>query len=309
MHVPFERVSPEALAAAWNQFYPQRFHVSPQLLRANTIDSPLFDWGASIADVEGDRVTGFVAVKKSAAPLYPGPDPDQAHINSLVFSSPTQGVDLLKGTKRLLRNRGIYRLVFGQDSGHFFPGCPKDCPGLFSFLTVEGFEVMGNAVDLERNLEDYSPTKPLPDTVIFRPCESADRASLAAFLNREFPGRWTFDTLAMFDRAGPEMIMGLFKDDACEGFALLQMKGLERPIGGAVWYLDLGQNWASLGPIGVSKKLRGQGLGESLLSAGLLELKSRGAKRTIIDWTTLVDFYGAQGFQVAREYACMALAL
>jgi hypothetical protein len=41
----------------------------------------------------------------------------------------------------------------------------------------------------------------------------------------------------------------------------------------------------------------------------LEHLRDHGARRTIIDWTGLVDFYGKHGFEVTRTYNYMTLDL
>jgi len=104
-------------------------------------------------------------------------------------------------------------------------------------------------------------------------------------------------------------VFGLFKGETLDGFALIQDWQNKTPIGGAVWRNDLGEKWGSLGPIGVSKSIRGHGYGHALLGEALMELKKRGAQRTIIDWTGLIDFYGKHGFETARTYKSMTLLL
>ena len=104
-------------------------------------------------------------------------------------------------------------------------------------------------------------------------------------------------------------IVGLFHNDAIHGFASIQDSSNKYPISGAVWRNALGENWGTLGPIGVSQKVRGHGWGGAILSAGLLELKSRGVKQCLIDWTTLEEFYGKHGFVKTRTYKAGKLIL
>lgn len=331
----FSHADFDQLADLWNRVCPPKYGMDAHLLRDNTVESPLFDWGASFIEMDGERPSGFVSVKKSANPtLFRGPDPDGAHINAIVFERPEVGVDLLAAAKRVLRERGVYRLAFGQDSRHFFPGCPMDCPSLRDFLIIEGFDEGHEEVDLERDLRDYTPpegslaplggfeavtegfasVKPIgerghPDPLACIVHE-ADVPLLDEFLEREFPGRWRHDVMDKVKREGSSAgIVGLFERGHCQGFALTQTWKDKHPIGGAVWRKDLGEHWGSLGPIGVSKAVRGRGLGNALLGAGLMSLKQRGARRTIIDWTTLVDFYGGHGFAVNRRYKTFALRL
>jgi ribosomal protein S18 acetylase RimI-like enzyme len=305
----FKSVDLDRLAEFWNGFYPERYRVDADLLRLKTVECPVFDWGASVVEEADGEILGFVIVKKSAGRLYAGLDKDQANLTAIGFCDPNFGVDLLADLKRLLRNRGSSRLVFGQDSDHFFPGCPEDCPSLASFLMVEGFETTGVANDLERDLRDYENPYPTPAGDELRPVEERDLPALEEFFLREFPNRWRYDVMRKVETEGPGCVYGLFHGGRVDGFALVQDNSHKCPIGGAVWRNDLGENWGSLGPIGVSAILRGKGSGHALLGNALTHLKEKGVGRCIIDWTNLAEFYGRHGFEVTRRYRTMALNL
>ena len=297
------------LAEFWNGFAPEKYALTGEQIRLNTVDSPVFDWGASCI-LEGDgEILGFLALKKSAASLYKGPDKDVAHLTMVAYCESQYGVDLMTEVKRMLVNRGLSKLQFGQDSRHFFPGCPTDFPTLTGFLTVEGFAKSGEAVDLERNMADYEIPCSIPEGDEMRVLEAKDIPVLSEFFDREFPGRWKYDTLKKVEIEGPSCVFVLAHGDRIDGFALIQDHSNKAPIGGAVWNCSLGQNWGALGAIGIAKDLRGLGSGNALLGAALLEQKRRGVDRCIIDWTGLVDFYGKHGFEVTRRYAAMGLSL
>lgn len=303
--------------------YPDRFAVDAELLRKHLVDSPLLDWGASRVVTDGNEIRGFVAIKKSATPaLYTGSDPDASHLSAIVFDEPTLGVELMADAKSVLRDRGVYRLVFGQDSGHLWPSCPNDCPQLRTFLTVEGFAEGGEVVDLERDLGDYAPSaetyRPLREWPggedpsglgEVREVGAGEEDLLAAHLEREFPGRWRYDVIEKFRVEGPGDIYGLYLGDQIEGFAMTQRSTHKMPVAGAVWHRSLGEHWGALGPIGVARSLRGKGYGRAVLAAALTGLKQKGARQTIIDWTNLAPFYEAQGFFVTRRYLGMTLRL
>jgi predicted N-acetyltransferase YhbS len=299
-----------ALADLWNRFYPPKFALDADLLRQNTVGSPLFDWGASSIMVDGDRPTAFVAIKKSAARLYKGPDPDEAHLTALAYDESSDAVDLLGFSKSLLRNRGASRLAFGRDSRHFFPGCPEEVGAICGFLTVEAFDKSRETFDLTRDLSDYvNPAKPV-DKGEFRRLRPEDRTSMNRFFQRSFPHRWAYDVAEKIAVDGIEAsVFGLLLDGEVQGFALLQDWTHSLCIGGAVWRAGLGENWGSLGPIGIAESIRKQGLGDALLGAALEDLKARGVRRCIIDWTGLVDFYGRHGFNVENTYRYSQLSL
>lgn len=310
----FEGADFGQLAEQWRRFFPEKWAVDAEQIRFNTHGSSVFDWGASQI-YDGGKDFGFAIVKKSANPsLFKGPDPDQSHLSAIVFTDPQVGVDLMAAVKRILKSRGCIKLVFGQDSQHFFPGVPVDLPSLRDFLTVEGFQFGGEYFDLERDISTYEP-KPgtmekLTGGVSVEPISEALVPELDAFLKREFPGRWNHDVMAKIRLEGrPEFVYGLFVDGALEGFAFTQDFTHKYPVAGAVWHVPLGEKWGALGPIGLSKAMRGKGLGDALLSAALLGLKNRGVRNMIIDWTTLDRYYCGHGFQISRRYNAAELAL
>lgn len=312
MRKTFHHADFGALADLWNGFYPAEYRIDAELLELNTVKSPVFDWG--ISQIETDdtgKVLGFVAFKRSAASLFKGPTVDQAHLCAIAYQDARTGVDLVADAKKTLRNRGVNRLFFGADSRHFWPGCPTVCGAMCGFLMVEGFEDQGETFDLERDLSDYQLPYPLPDGFEFRPLASEDDiVGLRNFLEKEFSGRWRYDTMEKIRAEDdPSCVIAAFDGPSVVGFALVQHWTHKAPIGGAVWRNALGENWGSLGPIGVSSDLRGRGLGHGTLGAALNHLKGLGVRQCIIDWTTLDDFYGRHGFQKTRVYKSTSLRL
>lgn len=326
MRVGFRNADFDALEKVWRAYFPPRWAVDAEIIRLNTVESPVFDWGASAIAIPEGAPSGFVAVKRSGSPtLWKGSDHDQAHLSAIVFDEANVGVDLLAEAKRNLRNRGFHRLVFGQDSRHFFAGCPADLGNLRSFLTVEGFEEgEGDIFDLESDLGDYEPKKgcldvlgdwpgclsPAVDKPVVRPVEAKEAAQLEEFLKREFPGRWLYDTMSKIAlESTTDFVYGLYVDGRIEGFSSTQNAAHKVPVNACVFHEAMGPNWGGLGPIGVSAAVRGKGLGDALLGASLLGLQRRGVRQTVIDWTGLVDFYGGHGFKVTRRYKTFVLSL
>src|SRR5579862_9140747 len=107
----FQNADFERLSELYNRFAPARYRIDAELLKLKTVDIPVFDWGASCVEDE----SAFVAVKRSAASLYTGPNRDVATLTLLAFTDPTNMVDLMNEVKRLLRNRGCTSLQFGTD--------------------------------------------------------------------------------------------------------------------------------------------------------------------------------------------------
>jgi predicted N-acetyltransferase YhbS len=302
----------DALDRVWKGAYPESFHVDPALIRQNSVESALFDWGASCVAYDGEEVVGFLTIKRSAGHLYherhkeaPG---DTAHINAIAFTLPEVGIEMMSLAKRTLADRGVAHLKFGQDQHHFFPGCPEEFKALRSLLMVEGFEEGDNCVDLERDLASYSnPAKPTAGAE-YRMLTSSDRKSMDRMFETTFPGRWWFDVTEKL--AADEIdhcVFGLLVDGEVQGFAMIQDWTQKRPMNGGMWRASLGKNWGALGAIGVTPAVRGKGMGNALLGAALENLKARGVRQCIIDWTGLVDFYGKHGFEVTRTYTAFTL--
>ncbi|MBS1706321.1 MAG: hypothetical protein JST40_10630 [Armatimonadetes bacterium] len=303
----------EGLAHLWAQTLPNKYRVSAELLRQNTVDSGfMVDQASFCADDKG-QVSGWVVVKNSGCGLYPGPEPTWFHINSLVFSDPEEGQQLLNAALKAMRELGATKVFYGQDLRHFWPGVCDGGEGIATLLEANGFSIGTRNIDLENDLATYTPPSNAFDKVgdaSFRPCTPEDIPLLDEFLEREFPRRWRYEVNWKIEQEGtPSDVYGCFIDGKCEGFASTQRQGHKRPICGAVWNLDLGENWGALGPIGVSEQIRGRGLGGAMLASGLLGLKCHGVRKCIIDWTTLEEFYGKHGFKANRVYIPYTLEL
>jgi predicted N-acetyltransferase YhbS len=271
--------------------------LTPEILAAQTLGSTLFEPRASWQDEQG-----FVACKWSPhGRLFDGPEPKTLHVTA--FAGPARLSEAASRAATL----GADKLRIGADHNHVMPGIPLSQEGGLD-LAPYGFERTGGyACDLERDLAGYEPYPGCLEALEaqgfrVRPSGPEDEMALDEFLAESFPGRWRFDVMRKFRQAEERQIDILVKDGGVFGFSSTQNASTQHLLGGAVWSPSLGGNWASLGPIGVSSKVRGLKLGGALLGASLLRLSQEGARQTIIDWTTLVDFYGMHGFLVTREY-------
>lgn len=284
-------------AALWNGWAPRPFSLTPGILSAQTLGSTLFEPRASWLDE-----AGFVACKWSPhGRLFDGPEHRTLHVTAFA------GPPLLSEALDRARKLGASKLRIGADHDHVMPGIPLGPEGGID-LEPLGFEKTGGfACDLERDLAGYEPYPGCLEALEtqgfqVRPSTPEDETALDAFLKETFPGRWRHDVMRKFRLGEARQIDVLVKDGEVFGFSATQNATTRHLLGGAVWSPSLGENWASLGPIGVSGKVRGLKLGGALLGASLLRLSQQGARQTIIDWTTLVDFYGMHGFKVTREY-------
>lgn len=307
----FRRADFSELAGLWSHYFPPRYHIDAELLKLNTVECPVFDWGASLIHAPDGPAHGFVVIKKpGAGRLYPGRHADEAHMCAIAYKEPQTAIDLLAEVKKILLNRGVRKLHFGQDAWHFFPGCPEDFAALRNLLMVEGFNEGSEAFDMERDLADYQAPREMPKGYTARPVREGETEKFREFMQTEFPGRWQYDAFEKISREGcPDCIIGLFEGEKIVGFARIQKWGDKVAMAGGVWRKDLGEKWGSLGPIGIAASVRRKGLGHALLGAALMHLKEKGVQRCLIDWTVLDKFYGEHGFKIARRYRSMNLDL
>jgi predicted N-acetyltransferase YhbS len=146
----------------------------------------------------------------------------------------------------------------------------------------------------------------------FSLCSPSLRPAALDFLSRCFPGRWESEISEAFSASMRDEDLGLAireADDAVVGFARIGDLGSPLIWPGLYWRSLLGASPGSLGPIGIDPAFRGFGLGLDLLRASLAELKRRGVRNTVIDWTDLEDFYAKLGFVPWKRYRVMTKSL
>jgi len=305
---PLSREDLPACIALWEFTIPAKYHVELSTLESKTFGHANFLPERSLTVWDGDDLVGFLAAKSDpVGTLYLEPNLNRIHINSMAFRNPQVAHLMLQ----LLESLGSNLIVFGQDNGHFFPGVPEEWMELHSVFQDRGYISDESwAHDLEHDLRNYKPPTgsldPLnPANIELRRCTTDDVPNLEEFFSREFSGRWHYDTIKykIVEQNEATDIFALWVDGVVEGFAYTQsFKTTKIPVAGCVWNCDLGENWGGLGPIGVSKRVRGMKFGGAVLAGALQSLKESGVHRCIIDWTSLVDFYGKFGFMVNRRY-------
>lgn len=312
--VPLNSVKPRELTDCWNRCYPSKFALTPDIIERNILHHPLSIQELSLALIEEERqldVQSFICLKNSAHNrLFPGAHPDQRHLSAVAFKTETC-MNILWDYVGQIDASQRSNLVLGQDHGHLLPGIPIEAPHVKNWLISNQWEVSGDKeFDLERDLTGFRVSAFARSALQnanaqVRPATPADDRALEDFFSETFPGRWQFDTLNLKCRSQQEWsdVFLLVIGKRVHGFAYTQSShSTKEPVAGCVWHTSLGTNWGGLGPIGISKDVRGLGLGGALLEVALSELGQAGVRNCIIDWTTLAEFYGKYGFRVTRTY-------
>ena len=311
--VPLERHNSKhlrALVSIWNAACGADLAINARLVEYNTQSATGAIQAGQIAMRAGEPV-GFVLA--SALPNDPPTSPPQVGwIDALAvvpnFQQQGIGCDLLDWAEGWLRRNGRTRARLGGGLRPFVPGLPVELGNIAHFKT-SGYAEERRVWDVARDLRESLPQGSQPMEGFIRPAQPADADPLLDFFRREFPGRWRFEFEEFLRARGPfNDYCVLITDHLISGFARLTFDNSERPI--ERFYMHrLPRPWGQLGPIGVSKALRGQGYGRALLEASLICLRERGARGCLIDWTDLAAFYERFGFARYREYAMLAKEL
>ncbi len=297
----------------WARRWGDRFPLDLTLWRQNT-DGDLRHFRAERCWVieDGGVVTGCLALKApDTPPAWAGQDPRQAWISFLVVEPGRESelaALLLDHALGWLRAAGFKRVTYGGDPSHFFPGAPEDDVALGQALEAAGFQPGGAVHDLLDDLRDYRA----PDHVdhilhraeaIFGACHRSDTPALLEFVDTNFPGRWAYETRQRLEiEPTPADILLLKRGAEVIGFCHIYHRGSRRIGPSIYWRRAIGGRYGGLGPMGVASPFRGRGLGLALLAQAVEHLRGLGVERTVIDWTTLLDFYGRLGFKVWRTY-------
>ncbi len=311
--VPFDPTSFNDAILIWNSASHPDYSINHRLLSYNFIPC------------EGETIEGRIAIQQGepvglilACSMQAG---DLGWVSAIAVhpSAQRQGVgsSLLTWAEAWLKDKGCKRIRVGGNLRPFLPGLPYTARDHLSFFEKHGYVSPAEQpyeYDIARGLKEYQPryidaavNRPLPIRVadadsFISPLQPGEESLLLDFLQREYPGRWEFEAREFFKnngRASDFLILRVGGD--AHGFCRLTLADSERPIE-RFYPQRLPQPWGQFGPLGLSKSIRGQGLGGYLIDVAALHMRSLGVDGCVIDWTSLVDFYGKFGFKVYNQY-------
>jgi predicted N-acetyltransferase YhbS len=308
----------EAVAAVWNQACGDDLAIAPAFVAFNSQPATGGAQAGWLA-IEGDAAAGFALA--SALPGDPATSPPETGwIDALAVAPAFQqhgiGAALLAQAEAWLAEQGCATVRLGGSLRPFAPGLPLALHSE-SFFLLRGYRPRAHndtVWDVACDLSEYGERAPQFTRSPMTPVRLAiararDEQALLAFLQREFPDRWRFE-FEEFRRAGGRMseYSLLWRREAgrvafVDGFCRIRRRwryGVD-PLDRYFMH-RLPTPWGQLGPVGVGRASRGQGLGGALVGFSLRRLAAYGVRGCVIDWTTLVDFYARFGFKPLRSY-------
>jgi GNAT superfamily N-acetyltransferase len=215
------------------------------------------------------------------------------------------GSQLLHWAENWLKDHGCKRIRIGGNLRPFLPGLPYVMRADAAFFEKYRYKFSADQpyeYDIARSLKDYQSVYSQPAHVELTPMNCGEEYLLLDLLHREYPGRWEFEAQEFVKNGGRAADYLLLRvDGEVQGFCRLTLPDSERPIE-RFYPQRLPRPWGQYGPLGLSKAVRGQGLGRYLIDAAACHMQSLGVDGCVIDWTSLVELYGKFGFKVYNQY-------
>lgn len=297
------------LVELWNKELTDAFPMRESLFIQNSFEDPnLFQEGSAIAVNEAGDVVGFIVSKKWQGEAEYGFDSKTGWIQVLLVDRDHQnkgiGTKLLNHAEKNLTKSGVERILLGQDTFHYFPGIPSEDFKTGDWVKKKGYQAGDEIVDLDqRYLEAEPSTLPIRSDVSVSLLKIEEKEEFIRFLNHAFPGRWTYEAEMYFENSGTgrEFVI-LKKAGSIIGFC--RINDDTSPVIGpnVYWSPRYPGEHGGVGPLGIEASERKRGYGLFIVEAGIHYLRERAVDSILIDWTSLIDFYGKLGYEICIRY-------
>jgi len=245
----------------------------------------------SFSLMKGSEYVGSLILKKSLRG-----DKYQLYISFIFVRKEFRGFgigsSLIEVAKDKQRELGLEALIVGSDYGCFESGLYNDDNKfVHDFFINRGFNHIGDTLNLINNKKiEFAPRTNYTYTHL----EEKDRCQFGEFL-RSFGLRWYNE-----NKDADSNTAVILKDkDKIIAFAICSAEDSNVYNNGMNRYQKYkndGIELGAIGPLGVDKEYRKQGLGKEIVQYGMMELYKRGCDQIIVDWTHLIDFYKKCGF-------------
>jgi GNAT superfamily N-acetyltransferase len=299
-----------AIVDLWNRTIGDRYPLEEDVLAATLERNPSRRPGDGIVAVDrADVAVGFGYLTMQRLPDRELETfRDRAHLQAVVVdpSRRRQGIGRAIVARLAAGAAGEGRTTIEAGSGFFYlwPGLPVDLPVAEPFARAAGFDPGDTTFDLRGSTESLV-IGPEDRAALERADVSLGRLRadevepFLSYLGREFGGEWWHDVRWWLAEGLDPAAFVVLRDRTGEivGHARIH-RPADRPIGPPLFWRRLrGPDAGGLGPIGVAARLRGRGLGRALLVGALTALRDDGSTDVVIDFTTLLGFYGPLGFR------------
>ncbi len=300
---PFATADAEFAAQTWTAVCGPELGIDAGFVAFNTLPTPGVAQAGRVALCDG-APAGFVL----ASAVTDDPSVTPGWIDALAVAPAYQrqgcGAALLAWAEAWLREQNVRRIRLGGSLRPFVPGLPvtAHAASVEAWFAARGYTSGRDEWDVARDLRDYPDDLAPATDAALRPVSAAEEQALFDFLGREFPGRWLFECQEYRRQQGRMAdYLLLWAGDAAVGFCQITLEDSLRPIG-RFFPQRLPHPWGQFGPLGVAQAARGKGYGAAVVDGAARYLRDLGVRGCVIDWTSLVEFYGKFGFAPYTQY-------
>ncbi|WP_248513077.1 N-acetyltransferase, partial [Sporosarcina sp. NCCP-2222] len=155
-----DEVKPDRIISLWNRSIGERFPMTNELWKQNTIDDKSIMREASLAIVDGANLLGFIVAKRPEGHNEMATQ-KMGWIQCLLVNENARnrgiGKQLLECAEEEFRKQGITDIRLGRDMRHYFPGVPAEDTGSIAWFTKRGYMCETVETDLIANVKDWKP--------------------------------------------------------------------------------------------------------------------------------------------------------
>ena len=293
----------ELIKDIWNKELSLIYPISDALMERNFQNAYV---DASFIVKENEEIAGFIISKiydnEYHKELY-----EEIGWVSLIYVVPkfrNQGIGtlLLNKVESEFIKLNKKTIFIGKDFYNFFPGLPIDLKKNLGWFEKRGYKRLYNTCDLIKNKDDLIPLR--NEKIRYVLGNEISKEQIIQFLDTNWPGRWTFEAKDYFESGGEgkEYLLGLDGDKIIAFAKIGYPDTPTKLISYSLTWRDKFDSIGGIGPLGVDKSYRGQGIGHDIVAYATNMLIKYGAGNIIIDWTNLLDFYRKFGFEVWKTY-------
>lgn len=291
--------------ALWQRTLGHRWPLPYEIFHAVTVANPVYQSGDHFVAVSDGEIVGWIGTQ--LRPQLPSP---QGHLLLLLVAPAyqRQGIGSMLHAHALssLQERGAARIQLGGGYYYLWQGVPTSLPGAWSFFQACGWEEVERSFDLVRDMSGYStPTgvyERLHPTITLGQATASDADAILAFEEQHFP-QWLRHYQRVLQHHGyADVVVAKEEHQKIVGTSFVKDPHAAWWDYELRWMSLLGQETGGVGPLGVAESYRQQGIGLALAARVTELVHERGLKKSYIDWTWLVDWYGKLGYQVWQEY-------
>ncbi|MFH5881359.1 GNAT family N-acetyltransferase [Liberiplasma polymorphum] len=285
----------DAFIELWNTEFPD-YPLFTELLH-HAFDSPAVIPGSTKLLWDKETMVGLVIIKQNynastgaISMLYV--HKDYRHMG--------YGKRLLNHALEWFKSLNIHTVTLGADYDCLFPGLINQ--DAIKFFEKQGFKSTGKAFNLITDLKPEVKSDQFPYT--FKRCEASEVEALKAFVKSNFSYRWfkeldgiNHERMPIFIAKDKEKIIAFARGNHALKDPLMHNTNYQ------LRYPTLG----GVGPLGVDKNYRNQGLGKAITLFACNKLFEEGASHVLIDWTGLTKFYEKLGFKMVDTFYTMQI--